>query len=117
MATYLTLKELGQYARKLREAREMSQEEVAELLGVSQGQISAVENITRDFSTERARKILVVLGGTTIVREQITFPVVEASDEEKAKVLSKNRNRRENDRLPPVNPDNLDLETDLETGA
>jgi len=110
MPTYLTLKQLGEYAEKLRKAQGMSQEDVADLLGVSQGQISAVENVSRDFSTDRARKMLVILGGTTIDRAQIKFPIVEASDEEKAEVRSNNRNRRENERLPPIKGGDVDVE-------
>lgn len=109
MPTYLTPKQLGEYARKLRKKRDLTQEEVGKILGVSRGQISAVENVSRDFSAERARKILVELGGMTIDRSQIKFPIVEASDEEKAKVKSNNRNRRENDKLPALKTDDLDV--------
>lgn len=111
MPTYLTLTQLGDYARKLRKARGLTQQDVADRLGVSQSQISAVENVSRDFKTERARKMLVILGGTTIDRSRIQFPIIEASQEERDEVASKNRNRRENEQLPVIQTtDDPDLE-------
>jgi len=107
--TYLTLEQLGTYIKKLREKQGLSQKDVADRLGMGKTQVGEAERIGSDFSTETARKILVELGGTTIDRERIKLPIVEASDEEKAEVKSKNRNRRENDRLPPIKTDDLDI--------
>lgn len=107
--TYLTLEQLGSYIKKLRKAKGLSQEDVAKKLGRGQPHISQQENVGRDFSLETVRKIIVVLGGTTIDRERIKVPIVKASDEEKAYVLSKNKNRREKERLPSLKTDDLDL--------
>lgn len=106
--TYLNLRELATYIRKLRKKQDLRQQDVADRLGMGRTQISELERLGPDFSLETARKVLVELAGTTIDRKEIQVPIRKATKQEKARVRSTTRSIKDGEKLPPVKTEDLD---------